>query len=132
MTCLVDTHVLIWSIIEPDKLSTTARKIIESPENRILVSAASFWEISIKSALGKLQLVNLAPEDLPDLCKRMDFESIPLEAAVCASYHKLTKAYHRDPFDRMLIWQAKHLNVPIVSKDASIQLYTSEGISVIW
>jgi PIN domain nuclease of toxin-antitoxin system len=62
----------------------------------------------------------------------MDFESIPLEAAVCASYHKLTKAYHRDPFDRMLIWQAIHLNVPIICKDESIQLYRSEGISVIW
>lgn len=132
MTYLLDTHALLWSIMETDKLSDKARSIIETPEHRILVSVISFWEISLKYALGKLELGHVQPEDFPAICEKMRLEILSLDAEQCATYHKLVKTTHKDPFDRMLIWQAKSLNIPILSKDDQLKQYTSEGISVIW
>lgn len=132
MTYLLDTHTLIWSIIQPDKLSSKVRQIMEDPEQHVMVSVLSFWEISLKYALGKLELTHVQPDDLPAICKEMNIETLPLNAEQCATYHNLTKTYHKDPFDRMLIWQAKSLNVPILSKDQQIKQYESEGVSIIW
>ena len=132
MRCLLDTHALIWAIVEPDQLSTKVRQLIEAPENQILVSTISFWEISLKSALGKLILENVTPEDFPGLCAEMNIEIISLDAVSSSTYHHLRAVYHRDPFDRMLVWQAKSLRTPILSKDETIKLYESEGIQVIW
>ncbi len=132
MKYLLDTHTLIWSIIEPTKLSAKVRQIIEDPEQHIMVSVLSFWEISLKFALKKLELMHIQPGDFPAICEEMNIETLPLDAEQCATYHKLTKFYHKDPFDRMLIWQAKSLNIPILSKDEQIKQYESEGISVIW
>ena len=133
MTYLLDTHALIWSIVQPSKLSNKVRQIIEDPEQRITVSVISFWEISLKHALGKLGLTHVQPDDFPAICEEMNIETLPLDAKQCATYHKLTKIYHKDPFDRMLIWQAKCLAIPILSKDEQMKQYESEaGISVIW
>ncbi len=132
MTYLLDTHTLLWSVMEPTKLSTKVSQIIEDPEQRIMVSTISFWEISLKYALGKLELAHVLPSDLPVICEEMNIETLPLDAEQCATYYQLTKMYHKDPFDRMLIWQAKILGIPILSKDEQIKLYESEGISVIW
>jgi PIN domain nuclease of toxin-antitoxin system len=132
MKCLLDTHTLIWAITEPNKLSKKVRSIIETSENQILVSSISFWEISLKSSLGKLSLENIEPEDFPKLCAQMDIEVIAVDAISCSTYHHLNALHHRDPFDRMLIWQAKCLNIPILSKDESIKLYDPEWIQVIW
>ena len=132
MKYLLDTHTLIWSIIEPTKLSAKVRQIIEDPEQHIMVSVLSFWEISLKFALKKLELMHIQPGDFTAICEEMNIETLPLDAEQCATYHKLTKFYHKDPFDRMLIWQAKSLNIPILSKDEQIKQYESEGISVIW
>ncbi|MEI6408144.1 MAG: type II toxin-antitoxin system VapC family toxin [Bacteroidota bacterium] len=132
MTYLLDTHVLIWSILEPNKLSTKARQIIEDSEQQIMVSAITFWEISLKFGLGKLDLTNVLPEDFPGICVEMNFEIIPLDGHIAASYNQLTKVFHKDPFDRMLIWQAKCMRIPIISKDEAIKEYESDGVSVIW
>lgn len=132
MNYLLDTHTLLWAIIDPARLSVKVKGIIEAPEHRILVSVLSFWEISLKFALGKLDLEQVVPEDFPVLCEQMDIEIFPLSAEQCATYHQLIRLYHKDPFDRMLIWQAKRLNIPILSKDEQIKQYESEGVTVIW
>jgi PIN domain nuclease of toxin-antitoxin system len=132
MTYLLDTHTLIWAITQPEKLSNKVRKLIETPEIRMVVSAITFWEISLKYALGKLILENVLPEDFPEICKQMDIEILPLDAGICATYHRLGSLHHKDPFDRMLIWLAKTENLTILSKDDVIKLYEPEGVRVIW
>ncbi len=62
----------------------------------------------------------------------MDIEMLALDPEICATYHKLEAKYHKDPFDRMLIWLARRQNLVIISKDETVKLYESEGISVIW
>lgn len=132
MKYLLDTHTFIWAVTEPDKLSDTVRQILESPDSHIVVSSITFWEISLKYALGKILLENVSPEDFPRLCQQMDIEVLPVEAKVCATYHQLRVFYHRDPFDRMLVWLAKCEHLAILSKDEMMKQYESEGIRVIW
>jgi len=132
MTYLLDTHTMIWVITETSKLSPVARTIIENPDHQILVSPISFWEISLKFALGKLELHKVAPEDFPTACTAMDFDVLPLESKITSTLYRMQGTYHKDPFDRMLIWQALCLGLPLISKDVSIALYQSEGLQVIW
>ena len=132
MKYLLDTHTFIWAILEPEKLSQRVAEIFEDPGNQILVSAISFWEISLKHALGKLTLEKISPEIFPEICKQLDIEVLPLEGQVCATYHQLGAAFHKDPFDKMLIWQSKVLNIPLLSKDDLIKQYEVIGVTVIW
>jgi PIN domain nuclease of toxin-antitoxin system len=132
MKYLLDTHTLIWAITEPDNLSDRVRQILEAPTSQIVVSAVTFWEISLKYGLGKLQLTNIAPEDFPALCQQMFIEVIPLDEDICSTYHLLQPFYHRDPFDRMLVWLAKCKGFALLSKDSTLKQYESEGITVIW
>lgn len=70
MTYLLDSHAFVWSIIDPSKLSSKARLTIEDNEQSILVSVVSFWELSLKYALGKLHLQGVLPEEFPALAKK--------------------------------------------------------------
>lgn len=132
MTYLLDTHTLLWAIVEPEKLSEKVRSLLENTDIQLVVSAISFWEISLKSSLGKLILENIYPEHLPAICNKMDIEVLPLDAAIFASYHQLAATYHKDPFDRMLVWLALKEHFTIISKNSNIKLYESEGLKVIW
>jgi PIN domain nuclease of toxin-antitoxin system len=71
MNLLLDTHSFLWSAFSPGKLSRKARAAIVDPESDVYVSAVSFWEISLKSALGKIELKDIAPEDLPGAAEQM-------------------------------------------------------------
>ena len=129
---LLDTHAMIWAAIEPKKLSKTARAIIENPENEILVNNISFWEISLKYALQKLDLSLYTPEDFPSYCTEMGFKIMPFSSELAATFHSLQAKHHKDPFDRMLIHTAIRLRIPLISKDENIKLYETEGLKVIW
>ncbi len=132
MNYLLDTHTLIWAITESKKLSQKAKELIEDPECHILVSAISFWEISLKHSIGKLILDKISPEDFPEVCHKMDFEVLPMEPETCATYHFLEAKHHKDPFDRMLLWLAQSQNLTIISKDEKLNLYATDGISIVW
>lgn len=131
MTYLLDTHYLIWAITDTRKLSKKVKEIITNPENQIVVSTISFWEISLKNSLGKMQLIGLSPENLPANCLQMGFDVIPLLAFESSTYHRLKATYHKDPFDRMLIWTAISNDYTFISSDANINLYISEGLKII-
>lgn len=128
MTYLLDTHYLIWAITDTRRLSQKVKEIITNPENQIVVSTISFWEISLKNSLGKMQIIGLSPEDLPANCLQMGFDVIPLSAFESSTYHRLKATYHKDPFDRMLIWTAISNDYTFISTDANINLYISEGL----
>lgn len=132
MSYLLDSHALIWAIIDPKKLSANVHEILENTNNRVLVSAVSFWEISLKYSLGKLDLRGISPQQLPEFARKIGFELIGLLPEECADYHNLEANWHRDPFDRMLICQAIQNKMTIISKDSYISKYQSVGLKVFW
>lgn len=133
MKCLLDTHAFLWALISPEKLSEPARTAITSPDNPVFVSAISFWEIALKHRLGKLYLQGVTPDALPDAALRQGFELLPLDARLAAGFSALPDIHnHRDPFDRMLIWQAVSLGHTLVSCDRKIETDALPGLKVLW
>jgi len=133
MKCLLDTHALLWALISPEKLSDPARAAITSPDNPVFVSAISFWEIALKHRIGKLHLQGVTPDALPDAALRQGFELLPLDARLAAGFSALPDIpNHRDPFDRMLIWQAVSLGNTLVSCDRKIETDALPGLKVLW
>jgi PIN domain nuclease of toxin-antitoxin system len=119
---LIDTHAFLWAILQPDRMSAGMRRRYRNPDNMILLSAASIWEIGAKYALGKLPLI--MP---PHLCmprylasQRITILSLTLEHALHA--HQLPP-HHRDPFDCMILAQATAEQIPIMTADNAFGLY---------
>jgi PIN domain nuclease of toxin-antitoxin system len=127
-----DTHSFLWSIFESNRLSEPVRSILSNSENNIYVSSATFWEISLKFSLGKLELENYTPEKLPALAKKMGFITLAIEPEEAASFYCLPKTAHKDPFDRMLIWQAISKNLVLLSKDSQFEHYSQYGLKTLW
>ena len=132
MNALIDTHTFLWSVSDPDRLSKKAQTVLKDPNNSIWISVVSFWEISIKHAVGKLELVNVLPEAFPDIAKQMQFEILNLSALDAATFYKLPKMRHKDPFDRLIIWQAIQQKMPLISKDQQFKDYKELGLKVLW
>lgn len=132
MNYLLDTHTFLWTIADSGKLPQAVREIIISPANEIYVSAVSFWEIGIKSRLGKLDLGNLVPEQLVSIAEEMEFQTISLTPEEASTYARLKETEHKDPFDRMLVWQAIQRNFVIVSKDGKFAKFEPFGLKIIW
>ena len=126
LTVLLDTHILIWSMVEPDRLSQNARLIIEDSGNRVLISAAVAWELAIKLKTGKISPPSLV-DSLHSSLDRAAFSELPItiEHATRAG---LLPLHHRDPFDRLLVAQALTLAIPIISADALLEKYGVERI----
>jgi PIN domain nuclease of toxin-antitoxin system len=121
---LLDTHTLIWFVLDDPLLSAFARALIEDPNNEILVSPASFWEIAIKVSRGKLAL-NQPYGNFIDLCRNQyGFRGLPIEPAhtTCVASMPFPRG-HKDPFDRLLIAQAIVESIPIVSVDPAFDPY---------
>jgi PIN domain nuclease of toxin-antitoxin system len=132
MKYLIDTHILIWAIVSPEKLSIKVTLIFNDPENEIFVSSISFWEISLTFSLGKIDLINIAPEDFPHASLQTGFSIMQLSAEDCSTLHHLNLTHHKDPFDRLLIWIAINNNFTFISSDKTIKKYSSERLKVIW
>jgi len=132
MNLLLDTHGFLWSLFTPDKLSKAVDHEIKSPNNDVAVSVVTFWEISLKYALGKLELTGVKPEELPDFAAQMNLEILPITAAEASSFHKLPRLSHKDPFDRIIIWQAIQRKMILVSKDRDFKAYHKFGLRTFW
>ena len=127
MTVLVDTHALIWWLEAGKRLSRSAAAILANRESRILVSAAVAWELAIKVNLGKIQSP-VSMRDFSSVVQQQRFVelAISVDHAVEAG---LLPRHHGDPFDRVLIAQARALAIPIVSGDALFDRY---GVERLW
>jgi len=101
MRVLLDTHLLLWALSSPEKLSKRARQRIDSSD--VYVSAASIWEISIKSALGKLEA---DPDEVLAGIEPAGFNHLPIVGGHTAKVASLPPI-HKDPFDRLLVAQAR-------------------------
>lgn len=132
MNGLLDTHTFLWAAMSPEELSQNARKVVLDMTHDISVSAVTFWEVSLKFSLGKLELQGIAPEDLPDAAMQMGFDLLILTPEDAATFYRLPRLPHKDPFDRMLVWQAICGNLTLVSKDAELKPYQAYGLRLMW
>ena len=129
---LLDTHTLIWAIVDKNKLSKQVLKILQDNDNKIFVSAVSFWEIAIKHGKGKMDLENFQIRNIPEYCRRLAIEQIPLMPEDAINYSDLPfYENHKDPFDRMLIYQCIRCNFILVSKDDKMKFYENDGLELI-
>ena len=118
MKLVLDTHLLLWWLDDSSLLPEDARALISAPENDILVSAVSLWEIWLKQSLGKLRL----PADFEDRLKEEAFEDLPLTGTHTRLIASLPWN-HRDPFDRMLVARAQIEGVTLLTADAKLAAY---------
>ncbi len=121
MKLLLDTHLLLWAASEPKQLSKAARELIEDEENELLFSAASLWEIAIKSSLGRKDFqvdARLLRRGLLD----NGYEELPVTAEHAVNLDQLPDV-HRDPFDRMLVAQALVEGITLLTADKRLRGY---------
>ena len=118
MNLLLDTHVLLWWLDDEPTLSKKARDAITTGENMVFISAVVIWEIRIKQALGKLKI----PKNFRKVLEQQPFEFLPITVEH-AHEIALLPLHHRDPFDRMLVAQAKIENLSLVTRDAHLKGY---------
>ena len=119
MKVLLDTHLLLWSVYQPHKVNRQARALMGRSE--VFVSVASLWEMGIKSATGKLK-VNA--QEVHDALEPTGFELLSIEAAHVLEAGNLP-AIHQDPFDRVLVAQAKTENMVLLTNDEKLGEYGS-------
>lgn len=132
MNCLIDTHIFLWVTISPKKISKKIKDLLLDPEATKHVSTITFWEISLKYSLGKIDLTNVYPDQLPAIAKDTGFEIIDLDADTASSFYKLPKLKNKDPFDRMLAWQAIAKDYYLLTKNHDFADYKDHGLKIIW
>lgn len=134
MKYLLDTCAILWLLEKPNKLNSRVRKLIEDPHQEVFASTISFWELSIKHSLGKLGINNFDLEDLDAiLLDDLFIGIIGINEQESLSYFRLPYfGEHRDPFDRMLAWQAIKRDMALISSDPAFEQYRQCGLRVIW
>lgn len=115
---LLDTHIFLWSLDETKRLTKEVAKILKDPRNRIFVSVATAWEISIKQKKGKLPLKTT----LEECFRKSNFEIMEIKLPHILQLENLPP-YHEDPFDRMLVAQAIVEKLMIITEDEKIKKY---------
>jgi PIN domain nuclease of toxin-antitoxin system len=122
MRIILDTHVLLWTFDRVRHLSPSARDAIEDPMNDVFFSAASIWEVAIKTRLGRLDFAHGAAGLTREAVAR-GFRELPINADAAATVADLPM-YHRDPFDRILIAQALCEPARLFTADATLSRYS--------
>ncbi|MDR0365879.1 MAG: type II toxin-antitoxin system VapC family toxin [Bifidobacteriaceae bacterium] len=127
MKGLLDTHLLLWALYEPAKLPGRAVPLIESNANSIWFSAASIWEIAIKAALGRPDFA-VRPREARAEALRIGLRELVIDGAQAAAVADLPRL-HNDPFDRLLIVQARATHLTLFTSDRAVAAY-GDGITL--
>ena len=122
MKILIDTHCLLWALARPEALNVDAAALLSNVETEVIVSAASIWEIAIKSALGKLRVSLTNRDSLFDIIDRQPLTPLPILHSHARQVASLPPQ-HGDPFDRLLIAQARYERLTLVTADEKILRY---------
>jgi PIN domain nuclease of toxin-antitoxin system len=125
MRLLLDSHAYLWWLVDDPSLSGTVREAVADPASLVFVSAASIWEISIKTALGRL---DAGGADLIAEISENAFSELPITALHADRAGRLPP-HHDDPFDRMLIAQAQAESLTCVTRDPAFALY---DVNTLW
>lgn len=118
MSLLLDTHVLLWWLSGERTLTEEASRAIADPDERVLVSAVSIWEIAVKTSLGKLRIDG----DIAGASHEAGFEELPVRWSHARAIGSL-EPIHRDPFDRLLVAQALTDGHTIATRDPALEQY---------
>jgi PIN domain nuclease of toxin-antitoxin system len=121
---LVDTHVLLWHLLDDPRLPETTLDAVAEAPFAVYASTASLWEIAIKRALGKLE----APDDLPRRLRDLGFRFLDVTPEHAWAVRDLPR-HHGDPFDRLLVAQAQTERLSLVSADPRLHAY---DVPVVW
>ncbi len=133
MIFLLETHTFIRSILETGKLGKKGKEIILDRSNEICVSTVSFWEISLKTRMKKFSFKNVNINEFPKYARDMDFTIIDMQEKETITFHELPlKENHKDPFDRMLIWQSIVKKMTMISRDRLFEQYKEDGLKIVW
>ena len=133
MMYLLDTHTLIWATLKTNDLGKKGKEIILNKNNEIFVSTVSFWEISLKTRIKKFAFENINIMAFPQYAREMDFKILDMQEKEAITFNELPlKENHKDPFDRMLIWQAITKKLTMISKDSLFEQYKKDGLRCIW
>lgn len=129
MRLLLDTHTLLWALLDPDRIPEGTLDTVRDPSTELLVSAASAWEIATKFRLGKLDGARAVVLGYRDHLARLRAAELPI-----SGHHALTAGTlaweHRDPFDRVIVAQAMIESVPVVTADPALAAFP--GVHVVW
>lgn len=133
MEYLIDTHILLWAIMNSNKLSKKEQQVLSDETNTIFVSPISFWEIAIKYQNKKLDLGKVNILHIPHIAEQLDFSLLNPEPYDYLTIGQIPqKENHHDPFDRMLIQQAIRNNLVLISKDEKFHQYEENGLQLLW
>jgi PIN domain nuclease of toxin-antitoxin system len=128
MNLLIDTHSFLWFVWLDARLSPAAQALMADPSNKLYFSPASYWEIAIKVSINKLDLGEAFDVFIPREVAKLNLAILPIEMRHAAVLVRLP-FHHRDPFDSMLVAQARSEALPIVSADAVLDTY---GVTRLW
>lgn len=128
MRALLDTHVFLWWITNSGELSKKVREFIADGRNELYLSAASGWEIAIKAQLGRIDFVGDSEKLIPEHMALNAIRGLPVHMSHTLHVYHLPNL-HRDPFDRLLIAQARLEEIPIITRDPAISQYE---VDIIW
>ncbi len=128
MKLLLDTHTFLWWDNEPDKLPKSVYDLCQNPENELLLSLVSIWEIQIKTQLGKLNLRTSLAQIVTDQQNQNGITLLPITLPHVFALQSLSP-HHRDPFDRLLITQAQIEEATLLSKD---DVFANYAVRVMW
>lgn len=128
MRILLDTHVWLWSLTEPERLNEEARRALTDPTNDVYLSAASAWEIAIKYAIGKLPLPDPPARYVPDRMRAQRIAPLAVSQTHALAVSDLPP-HHSDPFDRLLISQAVTEGFELMTADVRLEPY---GARLFW
>ncbi len=127
MRVLLDTQVWLWMLAVPERIGVDAQALIRAPGTNLLLSAASTWEIAIKTGLDKLELPGPVEEVVPQMIEETGVTPVPVLIHHTLGVSALPP-HHRDPFDRLLVAQAQSEGVPIMTADRAISMYEVEVV----
>ncbi|MEY4608131.1 MAG: hypothetical protein RL625_348 [Gemmatimonadota bacterium] len=128
MRLLLDTHALLWWLAGDRQLSVTARRTISDQRYEVFVSAASAWEVTTKHRLGKLPMAGPLAVDFVREVRRQGFTPLPISLEHAQVAGALPND-HRDPFDRMLVAQAREEKLALVSNETVFDRF---GVTRVW
>jgi len=125
---LLDTHIVLWAAGQPEKLSDSARTLLTTPENKLFFSVASLWEIVIKRGLGREDF-KVNPQRLRKMLITHGYSELAVAAEHVLAIEMLP-LLHKDPFDRLLLAQARTEGMLLLTVDASVSQYKESVLSV--
>lgn len=128
MKLLLDTHILLWAAGEPEKLSDAARTLLTTPDNSLFFSSASIWEIVIKLGLGREDF-KVDPYRLRKMLIAHGYNELAVTSEHALKVYSLPPL-HKDPFDRLLVAQARSEGLLLLTSDSSVNQYSESVLAV--